>query len=87
MADGAGMWQRDFALRTCALKCALSRRLKFGNEVILYDGTGSGARGPSPTMVYLALQMTQAMRARRWQPSPSDVGTSPLTHFGLRPVL
>ena len=49
LVDGAGMW-----LRCCALgRCAQSRCLENGNEVILYYGTGRGARGSSPPMVYL----------------------------------
>jgi len=48
LVDGAGMW-----LRCCALgRCAQSRCLENGNEVILYYGTGRGARGSSPGMVY-----------------------------------
>ena len=49
LVDGAGMW-----LRCCALgRCAQSRCLANGNEVILYYGTGRGVRGSSPPMVYL----------------------------------
>ena len=49
LVDGAGMW-----LRCCALgRCAHSRCLANGNEVILYYGTGRGVRGSSPPMVYL----------------------------------
>ena len=49
LVDSAGMW-----LRCCALgRCAQSRCLENGNEVILYYGTGRSARGSSPAMVYL----------------------------------
>ena len=49
LVDGAGMW-----LRCCAVgRCANSRSLENGNEVILYYGTGRSARGSSPPMVYL----------------------------------
>ena len=49
LVDGAGMW-----LRCCAVgRCANSRCLENGNEVILYYGTGRSARGSSPPMVYL----------------------------------
>ena len=49
LVDDVGMW-----LRCCALgRCAQSRCLENGNEVILYYGTGRGARGSSPAMVYL----------------------------------
>ena len=49
LVDSAGMW-----LRCCALgRCAQSRCLENGNEVILYYGTGRGARGSAPPMVYL----------------------------------
>ena len=49
LVDAAGMW-----LRCCALgRCAQSRCLANGNEVILYYGTGRGVRGSSPPMVYL----------------------------------
>ena len=48
LVDGAGMW-----LRCCTLgRCAQSRCLENGNEVILYYGTGRSARGPKPGMVY-----------------------------------
>ena len=48
LVDDAGMW-----LRCCALgRCAQSRCLENGNEVMLYYGTGRGPRGSAPGMVY-----------------------------------
>ena len=45
---GAGMW-----MRCCALgRCAHSRGLGDGSEVILYYWSGRGARGSAPGVVY-----------------------------------